>query len=96
MSTDQTIVPNSIEASPPPLELKKITEILIKHYGLHEGKFDILIEFQIAVGVMGPEPKSALPGALLGVAKLGVARSVADGPTTVDAALVNPKPKKSR
>lgn len=76
-----------------PLSVKDLTALLIKHYGLHEGNFDLLIEFQIGMGAFGPTPDMQAPGAMIGVSKMGLARSAQIGPLSVDAAVVNPPPK---
>jgi hypothetical protein len=70
--------------------MKEVTELLIKHYGFHEGKFDLLLEYQFGVGAFGPTPESVNPGLMVGIAKLGLARAAQSGPLTVDAAEVNP------
>lgn len=71
-------------------ELREITEILIKHHGLHEGLYDLMLEFGVAVGAVGPDPASILPGVMIGVRHIGIVKAVKQGPSTVDAAEVNP------
>lgn len=73
------------------LDLKDITKILVQHFGLHEGKYDISIEFNIGVGAVGPNEQSRLPGAMIAVSRIGVMQANQDGPATVNAAEVNPK-----
>jgi len=94
MSTDKVEVatPTPVAA---PLSLHDLATVLIKHYGLHEGCYDLMIEFQIGVGAVGPTPEALSPGAMIGVSKVGLMSSKSTGPTTVDAAIVNPA-KKSR
>jgi hypothetical protein len=70
--------------------MKEVTELLIKHYGFHEGMFDLLLEYQFGVGAFGPDPESVTPGAMIGISKLGLARAIQLGPLTVDASVVNP------
>jgi hypothetical protein len=75
------------------LSMKELATLLVKHYGLTEGRYDIYIEFQIGVGAIGPSPESRLPGMMMGLSKVGLTRAgTNDGPTTVDAALINPPP----
>ena len=74
------------------LELKDVTEILVKHFGLHEGKYDISIEFNIGVGAVGPTEQNRLPGAIIAVSRIGIAQATQDGPATVNASIINPKP----
>jgi hypothetical protein len=71
--------------------LKELAELLIKKNKLHEGRFDLSIEFQIAVGGVGPTPETVVPGAMIGVKRIGLLRTELDGPHTVDASIVNPK-----
>lgn len=95
MSTDKpdtNWTPVPVEA---PLSMRDLAGVLIRHYGIHEGHFDLLVEFQIGMGAVGPDPTALSPGAMIGVSRIGLMPSKADGPTTVDAAIVNPA-KKSR
>lgn len=85
-------MPKPVDA---PLSMRDLTTVLIKHYKINEGRFDLLIEFHIGMGAVGPTPDAMVPGAMIGVSKIGLMPSKATGPTTVDAAIVNPA-KKSR
>lgn len=78
-----------------PLEMRQLAELLVKHYGLHEGLFNLVIEFKIGVGPVGKEPNT-IPGATVGFAKVALARADSPGPATIDAAKVNPKVSKRR
>lgn len=92
MSTDkQNIVGQPVPVDQP-LSMRDLTAALIKHYGIHEGRYDLMIEFQIGMGAVGPDPASATPGAMIGVSRVGLVPAKGDGPTSVDAALVNPAP----
>ena len=73
------------------LSLRELAAVLVKHYGLHEGQYDLVIEFQIGTGVVGPTQAPTL-GAIVGVSRVGLIPATADGPTTVNAAMVNPRP----
>lgn len=75
----------------PPLSLKELGEVLVEHYGYHAGLWDVAIEFQLAVGRIGPVPDNSLPGAMLGVSRIGLAPAQQVGPATIDASKVNPK-----
>jgi hypothetical protein len=77
------------------LTIKELAAQLVVFHGLHEGLYDVAIEFNVGVGNFGPTPDLAFPGAVLGVAKIGLQKSPQVGPHTVDAAVVNP-PKKKR
>lgn len=76
-----------------PLTMRELAEVLVKHYGLHEGLFDLSVEFQIGTGLVGPK-ESQGPGALVGVSRVGLVHSTGDSPMTVDAAIINPQVKK--
>ncbi|MFZ4539484.1 hypothetical protein [Propionivibrio sp.] len=76
--------------------LQETTALIIKHLGIHEGKFDLMLEFQIGVGQFGPSSEHLLPGAAVGVSKIGIVESPAPGASTVDASIVNPKPKTTK
>ena len=71
-------------------ELREVTELLVKHHGFHEGLYDLALEFQIAVGAVGLDPASIVPGALFGVRRIGIMKAEKAGISTVDAAQVNP------
>lgn len=75
-----------------PLSMRELTVLLIKHYGIHEGTYDLLVEFQIGMGAVGPDPTSLTPGAMIGVSKVGLVLAKENGQSSVDAALVNPAP----
>lgn len=72
------------------LPLKELAAILVRHNGLHEGLYNVSVEFQIAVGSVGPAD-TPLPGALFGVSRIGLAKVDQVGPHTIDAVQVNPK-----
>lgn len=77
-----------------PLSPRELAVALVKHYGLHEGTYDLLLEFQIGVGPVGPSKDMLTPGAMIGVTRFGLMPASAPGLQTVDAAEVNPDPKK--
>ena len=77
--------------------LVELTEIIVKHQKLHEGLYNLSVEFQIAVGAVGPAPELISPGAMIGVSRIGLAKTEKEKANihTVDAASVNPAPKKA-
>ena len=95
MSTDKPATNLTPMPVKEPLSLRDLTGVLINYYGIHEGHFELLVEFQFGLGAVGPDPAALIPGAMIGVSRIGLVPSKADGPTTVDAAIVNPV-KKSR
>jgi len=72
-------------------ELREITELLVKHHGLHEGLYDLMLEFQIGIGAAGPDPSSIVPSAMVGVKRIGLMKAFSPGAATVNAAECNPK-----
>jgi hypothetical protein len=76
------------------LKLKELAEILVKHYGLSEGLFDLAFAIQIGVGSFGPSEDAILPGAVVGIGGVQLIKSKKMGPHTVDASVVNPTGKK--
>lgn len=74
--------------------LRELAEILIRHQGIHTGNYDMSVNFEIAVGAVGPSPSNVLPGAMVGVSGFGLVPAMVAGPNTVDAAIVNPPAKK--
>lgn len=90
----------STEMSPIPIaefSLVELTEILIREKGIHEGLYNLSIQFQIAVGAVGPSP-DLIPGAMVGVKGIGLSKTEKEkaNDQTVDAAKVNPAPKKKK
>lgn len=77
-----------------PLTLKEVGGLLVKHYGLTEGKYDPMIEYQIGGGMVGPNAETRVPGMMVGVLRLGLTKSIEDGPLTLDASLINPPRRK--
>ncbi len=71
--------------------LKEMAELLIKHQELHEGFYELNIEFQMFVGSVGPNQEAALPGAMMGVSRIGLTKVPMKTPHSVDAAEVNPQ-----
>lgn len=78
------------------MTMKELSALLIKHYGFHEGKFDLLLEYQFGVGAFGPTTESVNPGVMVAIAKLGLTPAAQTGPLTVDASEVNPRPSTKR
>jgi hypothetical protein len=96
MSTEaktQAQRPDPVES---PLSLQEVAELLIKHYALTDGLYDLLVEYQIGTGAVGPDKDNLVPGAMIGVSRLGLVPATKPGPNTINASLVNPakKPRK--
>jgi hypothetical protein len=78
------------EPENPPIPLKDLATILIKHYGYHEGFYEVGVQFNIAIGAVGPVPTQVAPGAVLTVGGIGLSRCLESSPLGVDASVVNP------
>jgi hypothetical protein len=75
-------------------ESRDLVAILLNHHGIHEGLFDLAVEFQIGVGAVGPDAASSAPGVAIGVRRIGLMPAKQCGPNTVNAAEANPAPVK--
>lgn len=78
------------------IELRLVAELLLKHLGIHKGRYEIAIGFRIGVGpVLGPPDTQPVPGATVGIEGFSLVPvpDHAEGPNIVDASLVNPKLK---
>jgi hypothetical protein len=67
------------------LSLRDACEVLVRHFGHTEGIWDISLELNFSVGAVGPSPDKTIPGAIMGISKIGIALSPREGPNTVDA-----------
>ncbi|MEY3944237.1 MAG: hypothetical protein RIS04_1446 [Pseudomonadota bacterium] len=80
------------------LSIQSLTGVLIRHFDLHEGVYQLNVGFKIGVGgfAMDGGPDAVpLPGAVVGVEGVTLTK-VPEGvnaPNAVDASLVNPAPK---
>lgn len=90
MSTETPILGHAPVAVATPLAMRDVIALLIKHYGLHDGNYDLLLEYQFGAGAFGPTPETVNPGVMIGIARLGLTRAEQVGPLTVDAGAVNP------
>lgn len=55
--------------------MRDLATLLTKHYGLHEGAYDLMLEFQIGIGAVGPDVDYLVPGAAIGVSRIGLMRN---------------------
>ena len=96
MPIKKTILAQAVAPVESPLALSELATVLVKHYGLHEGRYDVIVEFQIGVGPVGPSLDKAIPGAMIGVSKIGLIPTQKEGGAAVDAAVVNPEKRRVR
>jgi len=96
MSTDEKTLEQHPAPISSPLSMRELAAVLVKHYGLTEGKYDLMVEFQIGTGAVGPDKDSVVPGAMIGVSRVGLIPATKMGPNTIDAASITPtkKPRK--
>jgi hypothetical protein len=71
---------------------RELVELLIKHAGLHEGRWILMANFGFSAGNFGPSNDQMSPGAVVALTHLGLQRAQPDTPEemSVDAAVVNP------
>lgn len=88
------VSPPALGVSPdfPPVSMRELTALLIKHYDVHEGTYNLMIEFMLGAGTVGPDPANQLPGVSVGVSHFGLVRSPVVNANSVDASDVNPAP----
>lgn len=97
-STKPSPSPAPITPVPSPLSVRELAAVLVKHYGINKGLFDLTIQFKIGIGAVGPDQENLLPGAMIGISEFGLIATDKLSISTVDAAQVNPAkkiPKKS-
>jgi hypothetical protein len=71
---------------------KEVVEALIKQAGLHEDKWQLVMQFGLAGANMGPTPEDVVPGAALAITAIGLQKATPESPEALvaDAAAVNP------
>lgn len=79
----------------PPLSLREVSELLVRHYGLTEGQFDLVISYQVGAGAFGPSPEQAVPGLAVSVQQIALVPAQASNPLTIDASKVGRKRRKA-
>lgn len=90
MSTEITALEQAPTPVDTPLTMKDLAALLVKHYGLRQGAFELLVEYQLGAGPVGPDKEHLSPGLMIGISKVGLMSVAKSGPTTVDASVVNP------
>ncbi len=73
------------------LNYKEVVEAFIKHQNIHEGIWQIHVEFGLGAGNVQTGENQFSPAAIIPVTKIGITKVEAEGPLTVDATKVNPK-----
>lgn len=73
---------------------KELAEILVKEQGIHEGFWGIYVRFGIKALNMGETEADLKPTALVPILEMGLGRMDEVNSLSVDAAVVNPAPKR--
>lgn len=80
------------------VDIQDLTKILIRHFDLHEGRYQLTLGFRIGVGAVGGDQggEKPVPGAMIGIEGLGLLKVADDvkAPNIVDASEVNPAKKR--
>ncbi len=71
---------------------QELAEILVKHQGLHEGHWDVVVRFGISAANIALAGGNPLPTAIVPIIELGIQRENESTPLSVDATKVNPAP----
>ena len=85
MCSKQSQQPDGVKPVADPLSINELSKLLVKHYGLTTGKYDLMIEFRLGFGAIGPSDQERLPGAMLAVHRIGLVPAKKEGPLTIDA-----------
>lgn len=84
------------DATPKLLQHSELVTLLIKEFGVHEGIWTLAVELQFAALTAGPDDQSVYPTGLVSVKTIGLSPGTKVNNISVDAAKVNPRPKKAR
>lgn len=69
--------------------MRELTEMLVKHEGLTEGKWMLSVEFGITATNLGPDSENLTPAAVVPIVNVGLIESDKINNLTVDAATYN-------
>lgn len=77
---------------------KELVTIMLKDAGIHEGFWNLSVNFRLGAGAFGPTPEDVVPSGFVGVEAIGIQRmELKEGqpipPLTFDAKDLNPPPK---
>lgn len=74
---------------------KEVVEALIKKADIHEGKWQLIMQFGLAGANIGPSSEEAVPGAAVAINSIGLIRAQPESPESLvaDASLANPRTK---
>jgi len=71
---------------------KELLELLVRQAGVRKGRWMLMAVFNFGAANIGPTPEQVVPGAVVGLAQIGIQLAPPDTPTevTVNAAEINP------
>ena len=69
---------------------KELTALIIKDREIHDGLWQLLVNFGMGATNIGPSEAEVAPAAIVTVQSIGIQRVPQTGPLAVDAAEVNP------
>ncbi len=72
-------------------KIKEVTVLLLKDQQIHEGHWQIAINFGFGAANVGPSEAELAPAAVVPVLAIGIQRFPEKTPLSVDAAEVNPQ-----
>ena len=75
---------------------KELAALMVKDQNLHEGYWGIYVRFGITAANAGPNDNELKPTALVPIIELGLQKFEEINNLSVDAAEVNPAPKKTK
>ena len=78
------------------LTYKEVVEALIKQQKIHNGIWQLVVEFGIAAVNMRIGKEELSPSAIVPVKNIGLTRVEKESPLALDASIVNPKVKPKR
>lgn len=72
---------------------KELLELLIKASNVHQGEWQLTMNFSFTAGNFGPNEETVLPGSIAAVSHVGMTRAKPESPKALvlDAAKVNPR-----
>lgn len=79
----------------PPLGLRELSELLVQHYGLTEGQFDLLLNYQVGVGMFGPNPDQSGPGLAVSLQNISLIPTRTPNHLTIDASKIRKRRRKA-
>ena len=69
---------------------RELVTVLLKHQCIHEGTWQLLVNFGFAAVNVGPNPSELNPAAIIPVTGVGIQRATESNSLCVDASVVNP------